>query len=617
MFNNNGKKIHGIINPIEDSDIETDKIRSANTSKNTTFISPKGYLNNNTQPECIFTNEDRNISYYESDSNNSYKDRKYRSMNPILFNKFNTFNYINRKNSTTQPNCVEEKFSYNFANTEENNDKNQRIFLNNFLLQNCNQVPKRTIKTYQTEFDVEKSDNFNLLSFKPQIYEFGKNKIKKNIIQIFKKEEAGKIFYQGKLKQSPLSPTPYKNYMAKKVKSVSYKTPALKLQSFFGSYVKPKKEKNSNKIKAMFQRKKNQLEDFNIDKLIEIGDKHCDKWKNILSFGKKLKNTKNKDFLNKTQNDINYKKINQKENINGTKNKTENLSDVIQNYPKKIINKDNNILNENNGKKVITKKIIYRGRLRDIKNFKNSMTYDNKNDEIRNNNKTEENNNDNMNKTLYNNNIKKEIDQTNINNNNLDLQLQDLIDKPKSKGRNYFYRKTKGSQIYKQITPKKLIQKKNTDIDSNNSSKLNFSINNFHLNNFLQRNKYNYTMVNREKISHNELAKKLLYATEKNMTSKSHKDIINNNKDIIKRIKPNNQKTQTKNNEYIRRKYNNNSMNQSNKKIDDKEAKVKNYYGYDERHNLEGSINNHSYYVSVYSKKKINQKSYSNDKIEK
>ena len=87
----------------------------------------------------------------------------------------------------------------------------------------------------------------------------------------------------------------------------------------------------------------------------------------------------------------------------------------------------------------------------------------------------------------------------------------------------------------------------NTDIDSNNSSKLNFSINNFkHLNNFLQRNKYNYTMVNREKISHNELAKKLLYATEKNMTSKSHKDIINNNKDIIKRIKPNNQKTQTK-----------------------------------------------------------------------
>ena len=62
MFNNSGKKIHGIINRMEDSDIETDKIRSVNTSKNAIFINPKRYLNNNTHPECIFTNEDRNIS---------------------------------------------------------------------------------------------------------------------------------------------------------------------------------------------------------------------------------------------------------------------------------------------------------------------------------------------------------------------------------------------------------------------------------------------------------------------------------------------------------------------------------------------------------------------------
>ena len=615
MFNNTGKKIHGIINQMEDSDIETDKIRSVNTSKNTIFINPKRYLNNNSHPECIFTNEDRNISYYESNSNNSFKERKYLSMNPILFSKFNTFNYINRKNSATQPNCVEEKFPYNFENTQENNEKNQRI-LNNFLLEKCNRVPKTTIKTYQAEFDVEKSDNFNLLSFKPQIYKFDnrKNKIKKNIIQIFKKERTGKIFYQGKLKQSSLSPTPYKNLNTKKVKSVSYKTPALKLQSFSDSYVKPKKEKNNNKIKVMLQRKKNQLEDFNIDKLIEIGDKHCDKWRNILSFGKKIKNIRNKDILNNTQKGINYKKINQKENINGTKNKTENLTDIIQNYPKKIINKDNNYLNENNGKKVITKKIIYRGRLRDIKNFKNSMTYDNRNEEIRYNNKIEENIDDNMNKTLYN----KNMYQININNNNLDLQLQDLIDKPKPKGRNYFYRKTKGSQIYKQITPKKLIKKTKIDIGSNNSSKLNSSINNFkHLNNFLQRNKYNNTMMNKEKIGHNELEKNLLYTTEKKITSKSHKEIIKNNKDLIKRIKPNNQIAPIKNNEYIRKKYNNYSMNKSSQKIDDKDVKVKNYYGYDERHNLEGTINNHSYYVSVYSKKKINQKSYSKDKIKK
>ena len=34
-----------------------------------------------------------------------------------------------------------------------------------------------------------------------------------------------------------------------------------------------------------------------------------------------------------------------------------------------------------------------------------------------------------------------------------------------------------------------------------------------------------------------------------------------------------------------------------------KDYKNKRYYGYDDRHNLEGTINNHSVYVSVYTKK--------------
>ena len=46
-----------------------------------------------------------------------------------------------------------------------------------------------------------------------------------------------------------------------------------------------------------------------------------------------------------------------------------------------------------------------------------------------------------------------------------------------------------------------------------------------------------------------------------------------------------------------------------------KDFKIKNYYGYDERHNLEGPINNHSYYVSVYSKVEVNQKNISTEKI--
>ena len=51
-------------------------------------------------------------------------------------------------------------------------------------------------------------------------------------------------------------------------------------------------------------------------------------------------------------------------------------------------------------------------------------------------------------------------------------------------------------------------------------------------------------------------------------------------------------------------KYRNIQMNQN---------KKKNYYGYDERHNLEDTINNHAYFESVHSKKKLSNRSF--DKI--
>ena len=40
------------------------------------------------------------------------------------------------------------------------------------------------------------------------------------------------------------------------------------------------------------------------------------------------------------------------------------------------------------------------------------------------------------------------------------------------------------------------------------------------------------------------------------------------------------------------------------KKNNQRDYRNKRYYGYDDRHNLEGPINNHSVYVSVYTKKK-------------
>ena len=58
----------------------------------------------------------------------------------------------------------------------------------------------------------------------------------------------------------------------------------------------------------------------------------------------------------------------------------------------------------------------------------------------------------------------------------------------------------------------------------------------------------------------------------------------------------------------------NDTKNQIGKKIIENGFKTKKYYGYDS-YNMEGTINNHSYYESVYSKKKGEQKNHSFGKI--
>ena len=49
-----------------------------------------------------------------------------------------------------------------------------------------------------------------------------------------------------------------------------------------------------------------------------------------------------------------------------------------------------------------------------------------------------------------------------------------------------------------------------------------------------------------------------------------------------------------------------NKNNALTKASDNKGSKSKNYYGYEDKQNLEDTINNHSYFESVHSKKKIN-----------
>ena len=622
----------------DDSDTDTEKIKTKiKSNKKATFINPKKFYNEVFQPECIFTKEKNNISFYESDSNNScYKDRKYKSLNK----KNNKINYdsdaINRKSSCSPVNYVEEKFSYNYTTTEAKEENkndistplNQRICLDNFFHQNSNQVPKRTIKAYQNQFDVEKSDNFNVLSYRPEDPDIIKTDAKTKIIPIFKKQETGEIFYPSKRALSPLSPTSSNNITEKKEKLLSYQNPSLKFQSFFGSYMRPKHIKENAQTKSTSKIKKNQLEDFNIDKLIEIGDNFSSKWENILSFGKKIKNIKNKS---KKKIKLNYNSENErlrkknyiKHNFDEKFLKPENLTEIFQIPPRKEEIEENIKNNyDRKDKQILTKKIIYHGQIKRKKNIKNTRAIinQNQNKDFNNQNKVLED----INKNYPLNNKKKESNKY-INNNSKNIyniinsiKFKKINVKQNSKNGEIFFNRNKVNSLYQQISPKKSIQKKKIDISTKDNQ--NYSINNNDINNkIIKQNKF-VTMINIDNKIQNDFSNKILLTEEDNILPK-------NNKGIIQQIKPNIKKAKFNTNiieDQFNSKYNKTNfgnianianINKQNIKIHNNEFKIKNYFGYDERHNLEGPINNHSYYVSIYSRKKVNQKSQSKEKF--
>ena len=505
------------------------------------------------RPECIFTKEKKNISFYESDSNNScYKDRKYKSLNK----KNNKINYdsdaINRKNSCSPDNYVEEQFSCNYTNTEANNKNknnlnsplNQRVCLDNFFHQNSNQVPKRTIKAYQNQFDVEKSDNFNVLSYRPEDSDSIKTDAKSKIIPIFKKQETGEIFYPSKRELSPLSPTSSNNIFDKKEKLLSYQTPTLKFQSFFGSYMRPKHIKNNNaQAKSTSKLKTNQLEDFNIDKLIEIGDNFSNKMKNILSFGKKIKNIKNKNKLKLNYNSENErlcKKRFIKNNFDEKFIKPENLTEIFQIPPRKEIEEKIKNNNDKKDKQILTKKIIYHGQIKRKKNIKNAKTINNQNQNKDYNNQNKVLEDINKNHNIYH--ERKELNK-NINNyinNNINIsnnitnsiKFKKINAKLNSKSREFFFKRNKDNSLYQQISPNKpILQKKKIDINLNNFQ--DYSINNNHnhiINKILEKNKF-ITMMNIDNKIQNDFSKKILLTEEDNI-------MPSNNKNIMKQIKP-------------------------------------------------------------------------------
>ena len=621
-------------------------------SKKIYYIDNKKCSNNNCQPECIIirNSNNNNISYYQSDSKNNYRGRKSLNQNVIQ----GEYNFTNRKKAGSLPpqNYIEEKFSYHYTNEEDNKEhiknnkispSNQRINVDPFLNQTYKEVPRRTIRSIQNQFDVERNDNFKVLSYRPEDNEDNESNSnmdgKSKIIQIFKKQDVGELFFSSKRAQSP--PSSVGSRDKKQQKLLSYQTPTLKFQSFFGSFTNSKNPKNTCQSKSKDKQKKNQLEDFNIDKLIEIGDNYSKKLIPILSFGKKVKCIKNK-MKNRTNLNKNRFENNQKscdkilKHMKDDRNEQKDMIGITKIYEQKEqnmyrnINKSNNNINykinhnindninnnENGNRMSTSKNIVYHGQIKRKRNcHKNTKTFNNneqnkdfiiRSENNYNNEEPNINQNININKELNNNNNKRRI---------IISKIKRRTVKPNHKVLEYFHNNMNNpneNQTYHQITPTKVIQNKKLDLTVNNNNKTNYSINNninnYHNNNILEKNNFinNCKMMSDKNIPKGEKSKKILLTEQE--------DIYNNNLiEKNKNIKKDNEEENYKNKKYS--KINSNPNNQISKRKSDKNFKSKNYYGYDEANNMEGAINNHSYFESVYTRKKGLQKNISIDKI--
>ena len=652
----------------ENSESDSENELSNLPFKKATYVNDNEYTDDNIIPSYI-NKETNNISYYPPNSKINLKERQIK--NKTILQKQMNVNYdsdiINKQNRTNinylNLNDNKKNYFYNKLKKEEESKENtfeqyysnDRVDLNKYF--NIKQaelhLPSRTLKKYKAQYlDVEKSDNFKVLSYRPEDYETDINKPKKNskIIQVFKKQEASELFFPSKRARSPPSPpTSAKNSTKKLEKKIDnnkfqsfYQAPTLKFQSFFGSFMQPKKTKNLNQAKSTSKSRVNQLHDFNIEKLIEIGDNKSNKFGNILSFGKKIKSLKNRHKIKKKLIEKENMKYKARTEIN-TNEETQTPIQRIQ-----IDSKDYNLMrraNNNTNKKLVCHVQIKRKR--NIINNQNLNTNPNK---IEQNNKIDNNINKQYkhNQSLNKNNTVIKNRRVNTSNNNTDENIaRKKITKsnPKIQGSNFFYQSQNNkvnttpinstrhstnrnnNNIINKISPIKTVQNNKINIDinkinkndnnneinnnttnQNNNSKFHYSIRNFNnVENNLPKNNYkNYSLINKDNKIKKELSKQNMLTEIKELeyNESNDNDLIEDNKTSINLKKgaitdeEKLKKTQRINNIGIK----------DMKKSYQKEFKNKKYYGYDDRHNLEGTINNHTTYVSKYTKKvgKIN-----------
>ena len=158
-------------------------------------------------------------------------------------------NNINNINININPNT--NSFDYNVCCDNEK----KRINLNEQIIPKRNKRKKIT-KSCKRYFNIQKKDDFNVLSYKQPEYDTDISTTLANrnkIIQIYKKQGVDKIFLPSKRTHSP-------NIIGNKRKIEKYQFHTLKYQSFFGSFNTSKPRKI---IKSVSKRTINQLHDFN------------------------------------------------------------------------------------------------------------------------------------------------------------------------------------------------------------------------------------------------------------------------------------------------------------------------------------------------------------------
>jgi hypothetical protein len=266
----------------EDSFINFENLKPTIANKKSLNANSKRYSGNIFKKEDFIITEDSILPAFHLELKNSCKIPKHKYTNDFMSER----NYLKPYYSISNERDINKLPNRNKINSfNKKNDKDINID------QTGEKVQRRGLNSFKKQLDVQKSVNFNILSFRRENYDSNLNKM-----HTFHKFDKGRTYFPINRMQTPLS----SRHLTKKKEErlLSHQIPTLKFQSFY--------EENPNKIshkaKSNSKIKNFHLEEYNLDKLIEIGDNYENKMIPILSFGKKVKNIKKE---NKTKKQFN------------------------------------------------------------------------------------------------------------------------------------------------------------------------------------------------------------------------------------------------------------------------------------------------------------------------